>query len=200
MKKNQLITFTLLIFVASYLIMSCKKDNTTNNSNNNPCPTITFTTAVVNVLPCPSTNGNITVTASGGVAPYTYSKNGGTAQTSNVFTNLTAGSYTIVAKDANGCSSAGQSVTVGTSVAGPLFSQVRTIIRANCGSSCHLNGNSDGSTNFDSDCSIVSKSARINTRCVTQATTNPMPPSGALSTTLRAQITAWFNAGGRYTD
>jgi hypothetical protein len=238
MKKNQIISFTLLFFVASYFIISCKKDNTTTGSANcsftysawttcsggtetrtyttSPagctgtppndsttrtctitCPTITFTTAVVNVLPCPSTNGNITVNASGGVAPYTYSKNGGTAQSSNVISNLTAGSYVIVVKDANGCSSASQSITVGTSAAGPLFSAVRTIIRANCGNTCHLNGNSSGAVNFDSDCSIVSKSARIFTRCVTLST---MPQNAPLNQTLKDQITAWVNAGGRYTD
>ena len=63
--------------------------------------------------------------------------------------------------------------------------------------SCHGN---NGGCNLSTDCNIVSYSTRINVRCVTQATTNPMPPNGALNTTLRAQITSWISAGGKYTD
>ena len=157
------------------------------------CPTISFTTAVVNVLPCPLTNGSITVTATGGTAPYTYNKNSGAFQSSNIFSNLTAASYTIIAKDANGCTSNPQTIAVGTSTAGPLFNQVKSIVSSNC-ISCH--GNSGG-CNLSTDCNIVSFATRINVRCVTLAT---MPPTGALNTTLRAQITSWISAGGKYTD
>jgi hypothetical protein len=47
--------------------------------------------------------GSLTVTASGGTGTLTYSKDGTNFQTSNVFTGLTAGDYTITVKDANGC-------------------------------------------------------------------------------------------------
>jgi subtilisin-like proprotein convertase family protein len=47
-------------------------------------------------------NGKITITASGGATPYSYTLNNGTAQASNVFSNLVAGTYTVTAKDANG--------------------------------------------------------------------------------------------------
>lgn len=172
-------------------------DSLTRTCTSNTCPTITFTATTVNVLPCPSTNGSLTITASGGTAPYTYSKNGGAAyQSSNSFSNLTAGAYTITVKDANGCTSAAQSLTVGTQAAGTYFTQVKSIVASYC-RSCH--GNSGG-CNLSTDCNIVSYANRINVRCVTQANSNPMPPSGALSTTLQNQITNWINAGGRYTD
>jgi gliding motility-associated-like protein len=48
-------------------------------------------------------NGSIIVTASNGIAPYSYSINGGGFQVSNTFNNLAAGSYTITVKDASGC-------------------------------------------------------------------------------------------------
>ena len=53
------------------------------------------------------TNGTITVTnVSGGDAPYTYSIDGVNFQNSNVFTNLTQGTYTVIIKDDSGCASA----------------------------------------------------------------------------------------------
>jgi gliding motility-associated-like protein len=48
-------------------------------------------------------NGTATITASGGAAPYTYSKTPFPYQASNVFINLTKNSYTFNTKDANGC-------------------------------------------------------------------------------------------------
>jgi hypothetical protein len=63
--------------------------------------TITVTaSATTNVTCNGGTNGAITVSnVVGGTANYTYSKDGTNYQVSNVFSNLTAGSYTIYAKD-----------------------------------------------------------------------------------------------------
>ncbi|HNB81234.1 MAG TPA: SprB repeat-containing protein, partial [Chitinophagaceae bacterium] len=47
--------------------------------------------------------GAITVNASGGTAPLSYSINGGTFSTASVFNTLGAGTYTLTVKDANGC-------------------------------------------------------------------------------------------------
>ncbi len=44
--------------------------------------------------------GTITITATGGIAPYTYSVNGGAFQSSNIFTGQTIGPKTITVKDA----------------------------------------------------------------------------------------------------
>lgn len=52
---------------------------------------------------CNTGNGTITATAAGGVAPYQYALNGGAYQTSNVFSGLTNGSYTVTVIDANNC-------------------------------------------------------------------------------------------------
>jgi gliding motility-associated-like protein len=45
------------------------------------------------------TNGTITVTATGGITPYSYSLNGNPSQSSNEFIDLAAGSYNIVVSD-----------------------------------------------------------------------------------------------------
>ena len=56
-------------------------------------------------------NGSIIVIASGGTLPYQYTLNGGSLQSSNVFSGLGAGTYSIRVVDANGCNST-YSVTV----------------------------------------------------------------------------------------
>ena len=53
---------------------------------------------------CYRNDGDITIYASGGVAPYEYSiDNGETYQSSNQFTELQAGTYLITVRDANNC-------------------------------------------------------------------------------------------------
>ena len=50
-----------------------------------------------------TSTGSATITATGGTAPYTYSLNGSTYQSSNVFTGLAAGVHIAYVKDVNGC-------------------------------------------------------------------------------------------------
>lgn len=53
---------------------------------------------------CPlSTDGTITVTPTAGTAPYSYSLDGGPAQASNIFTNVTPGPHTVIFTDVFGC-------------------------------------------------------------------------------------------------
>jgi gliding motility-associated-like protein len=63
-----------------------------------------FTSAVVNTTGCNTNDGQVTLTPAGGTPPYQYSIDDGTAfQSSNVFSNLSPGSYSILIEDANGC-------------------------------------------------------------------------------------------------
>ena len=48
-------------------------------------------------------DGTIRITVSGGIAPFTYSLDGITYQSSNLFAGLAAGSYIAYAKDSKGC-------------------------------------------------------------------------------------------------
>ncbi len=53
---------------------------------------------------CPGVNnGSVTITANGGMSPFLYSLNGGSVQSSNIFSNLAPGSYNISVTDALGC-------------------------------------------------------------------------------------------------
>lgn len=48
-------------------------------------------------------DGSITVSGSGGTEPYSYSLNGVDFQSSTVFNDLSASTYTVIVKDADGC-------------------------------------------------------------------------------------------------
>ena len=52
---------------------------------------------------CGLANGSLTVLASGGVSPYSYSLNGGTGQVSGTFNNVAAMNHSVVVTDANNC-------------------------------------------------------------------------------------------------
>ncbi len=84
-------------------------DNTTNCSvlTNvvTVTPTVLVTASEVHVDPtCNGFNdGTITLTPTGGEAPFQYSLNGGTFVTSNVFGGLVAATYTFIVRDARGC-------------------------------------------------------------------------------------------------
>jgi hypothetical protein len=60
-------------------------------------------TMVLNNTNCTGTDGQITVTASQGTAPYSFSFNGGSFSGANVFSSLGTGNYPIIVRDANGC-------------------------------------------------------------------------------------------------
>lgn len=55
----------------------------------------------------------LVVNVSSGTAPYSYSLNGDTAQTSNTFTNIGPGAYIVTVTDANGCHSNTQNMKIG---------------------------------------------------------------------------------------
>ncbi|WP_433765035.1 T9SS type B sorting domain-containing protein [Flavobacterium ginsenosidimutans] len=66
-------------------------------------PSATFTQTNVSCIG--GNNGSIIVTAANGILPYQYRINGGTYQSSNIFTGLTAGTYNIEVRDAKQCTS-----------------------------------------------------------------------------------------------
>lgn len=79
----------------------------------NPMDVNVNTTETVTNATCTNTTaGSITINTTGGLAPYTYSINGGAFQTSNVFNGLTQGPKTITVKDAF-CGTLTKTVTVG---------------------------------------------------------------------------------------
>jgi hypothetical protein len=93
-------------------------------------------TAIIKQIDCIN-NGSVTVTATGGTPPYTYSKNGSIFTPNNVFDNLLPGTYTLDVKDAIGCLNIFN--TVVTIPQPTLLAITAAKIDVNC------NGNADGS-------------------------------------------------------
>lgn len=90
--------------------------------------------AVQNVLCNGASNGTVTVIATNGVGSLTYQLNTATPQSSNVFTNLTAGTYTVTVRDANNCSNQ-KTITVNQPV---ILASTETTVNILC------NGGSNG--------------------------------------------------------
>ncbi len=64
---------------------------------------LTFTTTVVDVACAGAATGSITVSATGGVMPYRYSRGAGNFTSGSTIPALNAGTYLINVQDANGC-------------------------------------------------------------------------------------------------
>lgn len=86
-------------------------DGVSNTTITEPLP-LTASAVKTNVGCFGAATGTVTATAAGGTTPYTYSLNGGTYQSSNIFTALVAGTYTVTVKDANNCTVNTSAVTI----------------------------------------------------------------------------------------
>lgn len=104
----------------------------------NAPPQIILSNAITNNATCnPGCDGSVVLSTSGGNGIYTYSINNATFQSSNQFTNLCAGVYTVFIKDSNHCKASG--IFSITTVTGP-----NQITANNTNVSCY--GGNNGST------------------------------------------------------
>lgn len=91
---------------------------------------ILFTTSTMDAS-CGSSNGSITISATGGTGTLQYSIDGGTSfQSSGNFTGLTTGPYSIVVEDANGCQVTG-SENIGSTSGPTITSESYTDVTCN---------------------------------------------------------------------
>jgi hypothetical protein len=113
------------------------------------CPTITLTATPTNTSGPSATNGSIAASATGGATPYTFSRDGGTTfQASGTFGNLAVGTYSVIAKDANGCLSAVSNITV-SATCPTITASANTTTTVKCESnSGTITINASGSTGF----------------------------------------------------
>lgn len=94
----------------------------------NPCTGVTVTVTTTQVNPATGqSNGSITASATGGTG-FTYSLNGGAYQTAGTFSGLAAGTYTITAKNSNGCLGSKQVTLAATSPCASVSIVISTVI------------------------------------------------------------------------
>jgi hypothetical protein len=157
-------------------------------------------------------NNSIVCAGANGVAPYTYSINGTTFQSTTTFTPLAGGTYTITVKDTKGCSATG-SVTINAPATVHFATDVKPTINTTCGRaniSCHNHNNSwttyadivgtSSGTTWTSNLMTFIGRARgtsTSTLCVYATGQHNMPPTNtsAWTTFIQGVFTDWVNQG-----
>lgn len=146
--------------------------------------------ADANTAECGSSEGVISLTASGGEEPYTYSLDGENFRTENEFNQLEPGQYTVTVQDANGCST---EVTAQINSGISFTARVSDIISTNCAvTGCHVAGT--GRTDFGVKANILDNAGSIRSR----TTNGNMPPASSgrsLTDAQIADIACWVNDG-----
>jgi gliding motility-associated-like protein len=125
------------------------------------------------------TAGSVTVTASGGIAPYTYSADGVNFQSSNVLTGLTYGTKTITVKDAF-CGTTTKTVTIGLTDNMTLTTTPDTTVCIGANFPLMATPNGTGATYLWSPASVLNSATVAN-------------PTGAINAATAFTVTASMN-------
>jgi len=103
---------SLSLILVCFIILSglnCSKGGGGGNpAPNNPCAGITISVNATTTNPTTSSsNDGVIVASATGGSGFTFNLNGGSFQSSGTFSNLAPATYTIVAKNSNGCTGTG---------------------------------------------------------------------------------------------
>ena len=185
MKKN-LFKLSGLILVIVFLLNACS-DSTeeTDPCQNGPELSVDNTTISIEG----ESNGEITVSASSGLAPYMFSIDGTNFQSSGTFSNLAGDDYTVTVKDANNCTDE-EMATVREVPEVSYADEVRPIIDTSCQiSNCH--GDRSGIPTFATYNDVFANANGIRSR----TTGKTMPPSTPLPDAEIQLIADWVDQG-----
>jgi hypothetical protein len=143
---------------------------------------------------CLTDNGSFTITASGGKQPYTYNKNNGPFTDNATFANLATGTYTIIVKDADGCTFT-VTKTISRGDTGTSWSgEIQNIISTNCAvSGCHVSGGQPPNLSTLNGVQTFSNSVKSRTG------NGSMPPSSRTDLTANQikKIACWVDDGAK---
>jgi hypothetical protein len=148
---------------------------------------IVISEVVSTIAGCGSSNGQITVTASGGESTLMYRLDGGTEQASNVFSSVAAGNHTVEVSDGVCASERIEKVLSGVS----LETEVMPLIALKCAiTGCH-NGDNSSIPNWNNKANVINRASTI--KEFTQS--GFMPQTGSLSAEQKALIACWVDDG-----
>lgn len=159
-----------------------------------PTSPVAGASTIVAHTDCLSPNGSITVNVSGGTPPYEYKLGTGAFGSSNVFSQLKSGNYTITVQDDADCSITVNGVVANNTTVS-FQTQINTILDTNCATAgCH-NGANGASRNWTIFSNVQTNASNIKSR--TGART--MPPAGSpqLTQSQIDLIACWVDAGAQ---
>ncbi len=137
-----------------------------------PDSNLNATAVAVRNNQCTNPNGSITVTASGGTAPYTFQFGTTGFTSSNVFNNVKQGTYNLIVKDATDCQKVIAVTVPRENTNTSYLNTVKPILDISCNlASCHLGGSRD-LTDFQR---LKNLAASVKSRTANKS----MPPSGS---------------------
>lgn len=146
------------------------------------------------VTGCGTTNGTITVTATGSKTPFEYQLGTGAFGANPEFENLASGQYSVTVRDADDCSQV-ISATVVRGESGVTYSgDIKSIIQTNCAiTGCHVAGGQ--SPNFTQFANVKAAAGAIKSRTGARS----MPPAGRpdLSQSAINEIACWVDDGAK---
>jgi hypothetical protein len=160
-------------------------------SVNNAQSTLQLTVSVTQDTGCPTSNGTIVITATGGEEPYAYRINTNAYQSGSSFTGLAAGNYSVAVRDASGCPTSGNATVTRQ---GPGFAaDIKPIITTKCAiSGCH---NGSRSPNLSTYTGVKNNASAVLSKVTSKAMPPSNSPAGALTQQQISLITCWVNDG-----
>ncbi|MCW5912807.1 MAG: SprB repeat-containing protein [Cyclobacteriaceae bacterium] len=143
---------------------------------------------------CLTPNGSITINVTGGTPPYEYKIGTGAFASTNVFSNLKAGNYTITVQDDANCSiTINEAVASNTTIS--YTTDIAPIIQVNCiKSGCH-NGDNGADKNWSVFSNVKEKALAIKAR--TGDRSMPQDSPNALTQAQIDMIACWVDSGAQ---
>jgi hypothetical protein len=157
--------------------------------------TLAIQTVAVVESGCKTSNGTITVSATGGNGSLTYSKdNIDFSNTTGIFTGLPFGPYSVFVKDADGCIDSDHSIYISTGVS--YLDDIKPILEVNCiKSGCH-NGDNGAQRNWSVFSNVQAKALKIKEFTGNGTMPLDIAPTG-LPQNQRDLIACWVDDGAK---